>query len=208
MSVSGVVSACPFCLRADHPMTREHVFARWLVAQTHGARLTPSRGADQATRISRVIATVCAECNAGWMSGLEVSFRRLVFARTRAGQIAGVDRTVLARWFTKTATLLAHAHALPLVAPETLPALRSGMPDGIEVYLARRRRSPQRLDFALEHDRGDMRYVAVSVDDLVAHVALPGVLGGHYGTRLWPLRTHALRWDTLPVASARATALR
>lgn len=189
-------------------MTREHVFARWLVAQTHGARLTPSRAADQATRISHVIATVCADCNAGWMSGLEVSFRRLVFARTRVGQIAGVDRTVLARWFTKTATLLAHASALPLVAPETLPALRSGMPDGIEVYLARRRRSPQRLDFALEHDRGEIRYVAVSVDDLVAHVALPGMLDGHRGTRLWPLRTHALRWDTLPVASMRATAPR
>ena len=67
-------------------MTREHVFARWLVRHLHGARLTASPGAratrpsTEAARISRVIATVCAECNAGWMSALEVSFRRAVFA--------------------------------------------------------------------------------------------------------------------------------
>lgn len=189
-------------------MTREHVFAHWLVAKTHGARLTPSPAPAEATRISRVIATVCADCNAGWMSGLEVGFRRLVFARTRVGPIAAVDRAVLARWFTKTAALLAQAHGRPLIAPDTLPALRSGMPDATEVYLARRRRSPQRLDFAFPRERDEIRHVAITVDDLVAHVAPPGMLSGHHGTRLWPLRTHALRWDTLPVVPARASAAR
>lgn len=208
MHVSDVVSACPFCLRVDRPMTREHVFAHWLVAKTHGARLLPSGAPDEATRISRVIATVCADCNAGWMSGLEVGFRRLVFARTRVGPIAPVDRAVLARWFTKTAALLAQAHGRLLIAPDTLPALRSAMPEATEVYLARRRRSPQRLDFAFEHVRDDIRLVQISVDDLVAHVASPRTLSGHHGTRLWPLRTHALRWDTLPLVRARAAAAR
>src|SRR5207244_1235349 len=34
--------SCVLCLRADQPMTREHVFARWLVRQLHGGRLVPS----------------------------------------------------------------------------------------------------------------------------------------------------------------------
>lgn len=35
--------SCALCLRANQPMTREHVFARWLVRQVHGgdsSRLT------------------------------------------------------------------------------------------------------------------------------------------------------------------------
>jgi hypothetical protein len=201
-------ATCPFCLREDRPMTREHVFAHWLVAKTHASRLVPSGPTADAPRISRVIATVCADCNAGWMSGLEVSFRRLAFARTRVGPIAPVDRTALSRWFTKTAALLAQAHGLPLLSPDGLPALRSGMPHGTDVYLARQRRSRQRLDFALAFDGDRVRSVAISVDDLVAHVAPAGMLTGRHGTRLWPLRTHALRWDTLPVVSAAMTAAR
>lgn len=199
---------CPFCLRDDRPMTREHVFAHWLVAKTHAARLVPARASADAPRISRVVATVCADCNAGWMSGLEVSFRRLAFAGARLGPIAPVDRTALARWFTKTAALLADAHGLPLVPRDALPALRSAMPDEVEVYLARRRRAPQRLDFALLPDADRARAVSITVDDLVAHVAPRGALAGRHGTRLWPLRTHTLRWDTLPVLPAAIVAAR
>lgn len=53
-------------------MTREHVFARWLVARVRGAKLMSSRAAAPDPRIARVIAPVCADRNAGWMSGLEV----------------------------------------------------------------------------------------------------------------------------------------
>ena len=80
------------CLRADQPMTREHVFARWLVQQVRGSRLLASdvRSAHDPpvlVRLSRVLAPVCAECNAGWMSTLEESFRRTVFVRPRAGTL-------------------------------------------------------------------------------------------------------------------------
>ena len=44
-----------------------------------------------------------------------------------------------------------------------------------------------------------VRSVAVLVDDLIAHVAATGTLSSRHGTRLWPLRTHTMRWDTLPV---------
>ena len=85
------------------------------------------------------------------------------------------------------------------------------MPDA-EVFIARRRRPPQRLDFALQlvaespHAPLRARSVALLIDDIVGHVAGKDVLTSQYGTRLWPLRTHTLRWETLPVIKAAALA--
>jgi len=196
------------CLRANQQMTREHIFARWLVQKVHGARLIPSDvtplSATADIRIAREVAAVCAECNAGWMSGLEVSFRRALFARPRVGVLQAPDRITLSRWFAKTAVLLAHARGGSLVEAEHRAQLVTGMPDGIEVFLARRRRPPQHLDFALDVTDSDggaprVRSVAVLVDDLVGHVAASGTLASRHGTRLWPLRSHTIRWETLPV---------
>ena len=203
--------ACVLCLRANQPMTREHIFARWLVQKVHGARLIPSDATLSATvdmRIARVVAAVCAECNAGWMSGLEVSLRGTLFARPRIGTLQAPDRITLSRWFTKTALLLAEAGGGTLVGAAHRAQLVSGMPDDIEVFLARRRRPPQRLDFALDvmtdHDADAVRVrsVAILVDDLVGHVAARGTLTSRHGTRLWPLRTHTIRWETLPVVTS------
>jgi len=192
-----VSEPCPWCLRDDRPMSREHIFARWLVRRVHGARLVPSEAAD-AERIARVTTGVCAECNAGWMSVLEDSFRRAVFARPRTGAIQAQDRIILSRWFTKTAMLLAQTRgATTLIGPADRWQLVAGMPDGVEVFLARRRRPPQRLDFTF-----DAAAVAIQVDDLVAHIAAPGVLASRHGTQLWPLRSHLIRWETLPVITA------
>lgn len=203
---------CVLCLRANRPITREHVFARWLVSQVHGARLVPTnapRGetpsAAAGIRIARVIASVCAECNAGWMSGLEVSFRRALFGRPRVGTLQAPDRITLSRWFTKTAVLLAEASGRAFVGAAHRAQLVKGMPDDIEVFLARQRRPRQRLDFALDlMSDGDagaprVRSAAILVDDLVGHVAARGTLASRHGTRLWPLRSHTLRWETLPV---------
>jgi hypothetical protein len=115
------------------------------------------------------------------------------------------DRVTLSRWFTKTAVLLSQSGGAGLGDASHHPRLVTGMPDDIELYLARRRRPPQRLDFTVErvadHERDAerVRSVAICVDDLVGHVAVRGTLASRHGTRLWPLRTHALRWETLPV---------
>ena len=203
---------CVLCLRADRPLTREHVFAHWLVRKVHGARLLPSDAPPDATpssrpaTIARITADVCAECNAGWMSTLEVSFRQAVFARERVGLLWAPDRLTLSRWFTKTALLLAHARDTAFLSATRRAQIVTGMPDGIEVFIARRRRPSQPLDFALDLlDPGSpaprIQSVAVQVDDLVAHVAERGTLASSSGTKLWPLRTHALRWETLPVTT-------
>jgi hypothetical protein len=192
---------CPWCLRTDRPMTREHVFAQWLVRRVHGARLIPS-GAAAADRIARVTAKVCADCNAGWMSVLEDSFRRAIYGRPRTGTIQAQDRLILSRWFTKTALLLAQARGDAFVEPADRTRLVAGMPDDLEVFLARRRRPPQRLDFSVDIAADTVRSIAVQVDDLVAHVAARGVLASRHGTQLWPLRSHLIRWETLPVITA------
>jgi hypothetical protein len=203
------------CLRADRPLTREHVFAHWLVRTVHGGKLLPSEAPPGATppsgkptTIARVTAEVCAECNAGWMSSLEVSFRQAVFARPRVGLLWAPDRTTLSRWFTKTAVLLAHARRVEFLGAPRRSQIVTGMPEDVEVFFARLRRPRQRLDFGLDvvsdrlADAPRVRSIAVLVDDLVAHVAAPGTLASRHGTRLWPLRTHALRWETLPVITA------
>ncbi len=201
---SSRVERCVLCLRVDRPLTREHVFARWLVRQVRGGRLVASDARGSAVlRISRVVAGVCATCNAGWMSTLEVSFRQALFARPRVGQVQAPDRFTLSRWSTKTAVLLAHAQGRVLLSEAQRAQLVAGMPDGVEVYLARRRRPRQHLDFALDPstdaDKGAVRSVAIFVDDLIAHVAARGTLSSRHGTRLWPLRSLTVRWDTLPV---------
>ena len=203
------VERCVLCLRADRPMTREHVFARWLVRQVHGARLlvpaTLQGPAPAPTRIARVTADVCADCNAGWMSSLEVSFRQAIFARPRVGILRAPDRVTVCRWFTKTAVLLAHAHGGALLGAAYRPQVVVGMPDDVEVYLARRRRPRQQLDFAIDVAADPtaavkpVRSVSVAVADLVGHVGARGSLSSGQGARLWPLRTHTLRWETLPV---------
>jgi hypothetical protein len=140
------------------------------------------------------------------MSTLEDSFRRAVFARPRVGTVQAPDRITISRWFTKTAVLLAHAHGGELVGAAHRAQLVAGMPDDVEVFLARRRRPPQRLDFAFDvttdGEPDAIRSVAILVDDLVAHIAARGTLASRHGTRLWPLRSHLLRWETLPVITA------
>ena len=202
--------SCAVCLRTNQPMTREHIFARWLVRQVHGARLVPSNASEGAAaqRIARVIAGVCAECNAGWMSGLEVSFRSALFARPRLGVIQAPDRITVSRWFAKTAVLLAESAGGTLVGAPHRAQLVTGIPDDIEVFLARRRRPRQHLDFALDVTTDPdasvtrVRSAAILVDDLVGHVAARGTLTSRHGTRLWPLRSHTIRWETLPVINS------
>jgi len=201
---------CRFCLREDVALTREHVFARWLVERlrawraTHAAHGPADAAAD--ARIARLVTNVCGTCNAGWMSSLEVSFRQALFARSRPEQIAEPTRRTLSRWFTKTAMLVADATSQELVAEERWPEMRDAMPSGIRVGIARVRRRQQPLDVGLELAEPDANHpvvqltsVAVQVDDVVAIVT--GRSSVTPATTLWPVRSHVLRWTTLPVVN-------
>ena len=201
---------CKFCLREGVALTRDHVFARWLVARLRAWRAThaehgPTDAAADA-RIARLVTNVCGACNAGWMSGLEVSFRQAVFARSRPEHLAEPTRRTLSRWFAKTATLVAHATGQELVPEDQWPELTDAMPGGIRVGLARLRRPRQPLDLGLEYDgsqkghpTGRLTSVAVQVGDLVAIVTRRSSVTP--ATTLWPIRSHVLRWTTLPVVN-------
>jgi hypothetical protein len=196
-------------LREGVALTREHVFARWLVERLRAWRATHTAGgpADAAAdvRVARLVASVCGECNAGWMSGLEVSFRAAVFAKSRPEHLAEPTRRTLSRWFAKTATLVAHAAGQELVPMDHWPVLTNAMPDGIRVGLARLRRPRQPLDIGLEYAGADddpagrVISVSVQVDDLVAIVTRRSLVTP--ATTLWPIRSHVLRWTTLPVVN-------
>jgi hypothetical protein len=197
-------------LRDDVALTREHVFARWLVERlrawraTHAAHGPADTAAD--ARIARLVTTVCGTCNAGWMSSLEVSFRQAVFAKSRPEQLAEPTRRTLSRWFAKTAMLVADATNQELVPAEHWPEMRDAMPGGIRVGIARVRRKQQPLDVELEfaephanHPAARLTSVAVQVDDLVAIVTRRSSVTP--ATTLWPIRSHVLRWTTLPVVN-------
>jgi hypothetical protein len=145
-------------------------------------------------------------CNAGWMSSLEVSFRQAVFAKSRPEQIAEPTRRTLSRWFAKTALLVADATHQELVPVEQWPEMTNAMPGGIRVGIARVRRKQQPLDVALELAEADahspvarLTSVAVQVDELVAIVTRRSSVTP--ATTLWPIRSHVLRWSTLPVVN-------
>jgi hypothetical protein len=197
-------------LREDVALTREHVFARWLVERlrawraTHAAHGPADAAAD--ARIARLVTTVCGECNAGWMSGLEVSFRQAVFAKSRADHMAEPTRRTLSRWFAKTAVLVAHAASHELVPEDNWPELTNAMPGGIRVGLARIRRPRQPLDLRMEYAGSDsdrpaakLTSVAVQIDDLVGIVTRRSSVTP--ATTLWPIRSHVMRWTTLPVVN-------
>ena len=140
------------------------------------------------------------------MSSLEVSFRQALFAKSRPEQIAEPTRRTLSRWFTKTAMLVADATSQELVAEERWPEMRDAMPSGIRVGIARVRRRQQPLDVGLELAEPDANHpvvqltsVAVQVDDVVAIVT--GRSSVTPATTLWPVRSHVLRWTTLPVVN-------
>jgi hypothetical protein len=80
------------------------------------------------------------------------------------------------------------------------------MPSGIRVGIARVRRKQQPLGVQLEyatpdagHPAAELTSVAVQVDDLVAIVTRRSSVTP--ATTLWPIRSHVLRWSTLPVVN-------
>lgn len=204
------VGRCRFCLREDVALTREHVFARWLVERlrawraTHAAHGPADAAAD--ARIARLVTNVCGLCNASWMSSLEVGFRQAVFVKSRPEQIAQPTRRTLSRWFAKTALLVADAAHQELVPVGHWPELRTAMPSGIRVGIARVRRRQQPLGVELEyavpdadHPGAKLTSVTVQVDDLVGIVTRRSSVTP--ATTLWPIRSHVLRWSTLPVVN-------
>lgn len=98
-------------------MSREHVFPQWLSRiGSHGGNYTMQRGAKTITTplIEVVTKRVCAECNNGWLSRIEVGAKAVLEPLLDASidSITEIDRWIIARWFTKM-MLTAHLALVP-----------------------------------------------------------------------------------------------
>ena len=110
---------CVFCQR-DGPLTAEHVFPQW--PRSHLEDASGSRGVhtrwivregesepDEQTRPGKpatlTVRSVCAECNSGWMSRLEGDAKPYLESMIRGSrrEYHSTGRTLIARWFVKTA---------------------------------------------------------------------------------------------------------
>src|ERR1700678_1619698 len=117
---------CVFCGKSK--LTREHVVPRWVSALfgTLAAGTAQLFGADgKITRFSirpfdQAVKSVCATCNGGWMSDLELQVKGYLGPMIKTGAITNLDvdqQRVLALWCVKTALMFEAMHQ----ASETVP---------------------------------------------------------------------------------------
>lgn len=138
---------CAFCGERT-PLTREHVWPRWLSSLLGPAALEGhvSETDGEITRTwfaptgSMVVKRVCARCNGGWMSRLEEAAKPLLeqLVQGLATTLSPGDQRVIAAWAHKTLAVCDLATGAPVLqhaARESL--LEESIPAGGVVLLAR-----------------------------------------------------------------------
>ena len=231
----------PFCWMCDGTeglRAREHIFPRWLLTELNAAdepfhpvhrdflgRPISVRGPIPARAF--VAGEVCAVCNGGWMSELELLVRPVLFPAGGRNALPVEDQPVLARWLVKTAVVLNTAQNYRLMIPgHARHAVSSGVPGDFGVWLSRHHQSEGALNFGqttgvmsvVPSDQLD-RYqeaaervygCALAIGDLAAVIvyAEPGcwAMPSEQMTRLWPSRG-PIAWADLPVLDDLSMAL-
>lgn len=147
--------SCLFCgdqLDSKGGRAKEHAIPRWLLRhfdvegqQINGSWMSATqefKAKDIRTQNlgSLVQGKVCADCNGGWMSRLEVEAGPLLMSLANVERsvdlLTNAERRLLARWCVKTCAALNHASNFhPLVRPEHATAVESGPPvDGTFIF--------------------------------------------------------------------------
>ena len=202
----------PFCWMCDAmsgPRAAEHVYPRWLLTKL-GASAHTFPGAVAASSLT--VSEVCATCNSGWMSGLEVVFRSGAFEQPRRGPLVDTTQAIIARWFAKTAVLLnvALAHG-NLVEEPTRHALRRGLPVAFAVHLARRPQAPIKIEYRIASGDGVL-VTAIRLGELVGVVLYaepsPSTRPERPLLRIAPQQRRRIAWDQLPSVRSLAEATR
>ena len=142
---------CVFCGQSGK-LTNEDAFPRWLIArvftkgrqvsQRWGKRTTMTGFTSERQNVT--VRRVCATCNNGWMSALEVAARPLLLPwingnRTR---LLYEQQQTIATWAVKTTMMLQYTpmHRDGLVIPTAhyaaLGADPTRPPDGVEVLIS------------------------------------------------------------------------
>jgi hypothetical protein len=147
--VQEAVPKCWFCGPGTGRRAREHIFAQVLLSHfgaqkeqfepqrfTAAGQLGSERPARPASAL--VAGEVCAGCNGGWMSALEVQAFPILTDLNPSGPINSETQETLARWFAKTAVAINVSQPFRLlVDAPTRHALAAGVPDNMMVSLFR-----------------------------------------------------------------------
>ena len=204
-------AAAPWCWMCDAtgtPRAAEHVFPQWLLARLGAAGHTFAGGVRAA---ELTVPEVCAVCNTGWMSALEVAFRSVAFEQPRRGPIADTTQLILARWFAKTAVLVhAAAGSADRIQDADRHALRRGLPATFTVHLARSSAAGSRIERAVRAE--DVASAAIRLGELVGvvHHSPPGPAPrpSRPLLRVAPVQRRRIAWDQLPSVGSLAETLR
>jgi hypothetical protein len=145
---AGSGRSCGYCGNADNPLTREHVWPRWL-SGFFGEQVEPHVSAEEdevlhvwsAKLATQTVKRVCRACNNGWMADLENQARAPLTAvlDAQAMTLVPSEQGALARWALKTATACDLCNPQPAAPQAFRTELVGGgdPPDGIVVFIAR-----------------------------------------------------------------------
>lgn len=219
---------CVFC--GGSPVTKEHVFPQWL-----NRYLLPGRqqieqarygvgGFDktrQSIGLDFTVKKVCAQCNNGWMSRLEISSvgaLEPLIIRQNLNLISLQQQRQIALWATKTAMMLDQTQQAPLLPLHQLWRMRThqAIPSGTRVWLGScPERSPTVTSLTVISELTDVAapgtpqpvgfYCPMKIGHLCIYVFLPAVdvviqhaREFHLSiARIWPRRSSGLPFPPL-----------
>ncbi|MGA6175385.1 hypothetical protein ACPEIF_34700 [Streptomyces sp. NPDC012600] len=139
--------SCVFCGGA--PVTKEHVFPQWLNEHLRPGRQRTEQarygnGAYDKTRetvgLDFTVKKVCAPCNNGWMSQMEVASRDVLTPLITGQDLSLISlpqQRQIALWATKTAMMADQTQHTPLLPSHHLRRLRThrAIPGGTRVWI-------------------------------------------------------------------------
>lgn len=228
------VPFCWFCDRRAGTRSKEHIFPQWLLRhhdamdeRVHPVRISlPLGGIVASERGERPLRAhfngeVCADCNNGWMSALEVAATPILTQVPRQGPIVD-DAITLSRWFAKTAVNLNVSQPYRLlVDAQARHGLAAGIPSGFAVHLFRSAKQNGVFDWVQKspdaafcpHDQlGDMQrrmeltlVTHIRIADLVGVVVYAPALQRpedvvlRDAVRIYPQHEPAPTWEGLPL---------
>jgi hypothetical protein len=157
------VPFCWMCNAKSGERAKEHTFALSLLAElgatsesfspTHMSSIGSVVSARRQMPSKALLAgEVCKDCNAGWMSDLEMAARPLLVAGARGEtdrELGRAEQLTLARWFFKTAIVLNCSQNYRLLLPWNVRhSAKTGLHPDVRVLVARRPFNPEdQVDF-------------------------------------------------------------
>jgi hypothetical protein len=148
--------------------TKEHIYARWYQDNVVNLKIKMFTSDGKTATMHRqphletfVNASVCAECNNGWMSKLETQVDPIFQKLTTGTDISSLSPEkieILARWTGKTSIVLGYVTPVPAIVPEFIR--RSLLPGGASTPHMRVFYAFMKADHTLEGGYLQLRYAA------------------------------------------------